>query len=112
MHYAVETINTALLEAVLGGQITLDEAKALLARMQAKRRRGLMGIVICAGVFALSCLIYMLVVKFVARPPDTVMLGLLAALFISFMAAAFTLNSFNLARKYLKALKQGYPQAF
>jgi hypothetical protein len=112
MFYSVEVINEALLQAVLGGQITQDEAKTLLAKMRAKRKKGLIGIAVCVGAFVLSCVAFMLIVNFVKRPPDALMIGLLATLFIGVFGGIFTLNALFIARQYIKALKLGYPQVF
>jgi hypothetical protein len=112
LYYSIEVINKELLKAVLDEQITQDDANALLVKMRTKQRKGIIGTIICVGLFVLSCVIYTLVVKFVKRPADALMIGLLVALFTGFIGTAFTLNSFNIARKYIKALKQGYPQIF
>ena len=112
MYYSVEVVNKALLQAVLGWQVTRDEANALLAKMRAKFKKGLVGAAICAMVFVLSCVVFMLIAKFVKRPPESLMLGLLAALFMSFIGGVFTLNTLFIAWQYLKALKLGYPQVF
>jgi hypothetical protein len=112
IRYSIEVINEKLLKAVLDAQISQDEASALLRKVSAKHKRGAIGIGVCAGLCVLSGLVFSAIDKFVARPPDNLMIGLLVVFFAGVFGAIFMINSFVIARKYVKALKLSYPQIF
>jgi NADH:ubiquinone oxidoreductase subunit 6 (subunit J) len=120
MHYSVEIVNKELLQAVLSGQITQDEAKALLAKMRAKRKRGLIHIAMCPVVILATVIIVVAVAwgteALKIKIPETVdsaaFYFAVLGVFGPFFAFAFALNSVLIARQYIKALKLGYPQVF
>jgi hypothetical protein len=112
IRYSIEVINEGLLKAVLDAQIPPDEASALLRKVGAKQKRGAIGLGVCAGLCVLSGLVFSVINKLVAHPSDTLMIGLLAIFFVGVFGAIFMINSFVIARKYVKALKLSYPQIF
>ena len=110
MYYSVEVINKDLFDAVLQGKITEDEARTLKTRMADKRKSHLIVIAVCAAVFAIAAFLGVNYDTF--KFPDSVMIGLMIALFVAFIVAAFQINSFSIAQKYLSALKKSYSNLF
>jgi hypothetical protein len=111
MRFTYEVVNRQFLKAIRNRTIKEDEARALLRQMSAKHKGAIQLLAVFSGVIALSFILLGLTLWLTEnQAPSHVMVGGLIAFFTGFFGLIFAVNSFQLAWRYLQALKKSYPQ--
>lgn len=106
----IETTNKKLLQAVCLGEIPEVEACEFKEKMLEKKKRHGTAIKVFVGLFLVALVIILLArIFWLVAMPSLILYFTSASLIFAPAFAVWQFNGFYVARKYLRALQEGYP---